>query len=181
VNYFHVFKKLKHNGSINNVKGTLYKFKVDTDFISLKLIFKSNKIVSNYVFDWNSMEINSFPHRERVTPNKRNFDKLISKLKYSQIIIQNQHDEYRYFYIGKRKNGFIYDENLQYSIPIDPEIFDINKEVILESGVFLRENLKIRDNDHIVKFHYFFVPNKDLKSKGYKRDLFSTGWVDISQ
>jgi hypothetical protein len=121
-----------------------------------------------------------YRHVEKIKPTS-NFNKMTKKLKYSQIIIQNENNDFRFFYEGKLKDKHLYNVFMLKMCISDIDTFDINKEITLTTPEFLRENLKIRDNDKKIRLHYFYIPPKGSVVNGKERIVFTSNWIDINE
>lgn len=133
----------------------VYYLPQDTDFIRLKLTVVSD---SHSVFPYNK---NSFDLLQLFTEEidlqnvcKLDFDSLLIALFYSQVVIENQKGDYRFFYLGKSKEGTSYNLLLEHSFFIPDDVYEGNNveyyyfkedndtvDIITEP--FLRENLKM--------------------------------------
>lgn len=155
-----------------------YKVKVDTDFVSIGLKFEAKHKKTNFILDWSAFCL-TYNNPENFNPNITNFDSILYKLSNSQVVIQNIYDEFRFFHEGKIKENYLYNEYLLKMCWTEDEIFDISNPIIKKSNSFLRENLRIRDEDRKIKIHYFFIPNEEQIMKGFVKFRISSDWFDI--
>lgn len=179
----------KYPDSINYDGIMVYYFTQDTDFIRLKLTVVSDSH-SFFPYNKNSFIVSRLFSEEIDLQNvcKLNFDSLLITLFYSQVVIENQKGDYRFFYLGKRKKRTMYNSLIEHSFIIPDDRLEDNVEyyyfkedndtVDIITEPFLRENLKIKDDDDMIRIHYLFK-SQDLT----KFDSFHlvSNWININR
>lgn len=157
-------------------------FCIDTDYVIMKLKFSCIRDTIIY-FNFSTLEIvdMSISDKEEIT-NIKNVLKIdLRKFEYSDILLENKRHKFRSFAEGNMK-PLTYEEVNSFHHMRDnksEEIFLKGSYIIL-TDPFLRWNLKVNNKDKMIRLHYVFVPNEDLKDKGIKKGyIISSNWFEI--
>lgn len=104
----------------------------------------------------------------------------IHKMKYSQVIIENEDGQRRLFsdiYIGEGEEKELPDENCMHDWF---DYFDLsNGDETFGIDIPYLSDLKVSDNDSRVKLRYVFKPNQEQRDSGYMNFVMESNWIKI--
>lgn len=110
----------------------------------------------------------------------QDLDSIWALIKYSQLLVENENGEYRFFSYPNRAYGVT---PLRFIL----EVLGPNYEVVViekDDPTQLSRDIHIRDvlinpDDQKIRLHYLFKPDEDGLSNGFEPLILSSNWLEV--
>lgn len=161
---------------------------IDTEYVKLIFDFSVSELADSFILDLYTFVPFNIWREEFINLDAVTFDDglLPGDFLHNQVIIENQHNEFRYFYKGKLKPGIVYSPRTAPVSTVTTENYTLislspnnNARRLTPRWNMLKECLRVRDEDQYVRFHYVFNPSQEQKLNGYDSRIITSNWIAL--